>query len=185
MSRSLGRRLFVTGLTTTYAVMLALALPLSAAQAHAAYVSSTPAANAVLTATPTTVTITFAQNLDPKGLSITVVDNKATVVSTGPAQISATDPKTASVTMKGDGSDIYRVDWTTVSAVDGDPTLGAFVFGVDPSGKTDKVPPTAASTTTTTTGTPAWVAILTGVAGLVVGFLIAFVLRGQRAPTAA
>ena len=79
--------------------------------------------------------------------------------------------------MKGDGSDIYRVDWTTVSAEDGDPTLGAFVFGVDPTGKSDKVPPTA---TTTTTGTPAWVAILTGVVGLVVGFLVAFLMRGQR-----
>lgn len=182
MPRILIRRAFAIGLTSLYAALLALALPLSAAQAHAAYVTSTPAANAVLKADPTTVTITFAQNLDPNGLSITVYDDKAKVVSTGPAHISTADPKSASVAMKGDGSDIYRVDWTTVSATDGDPTLGAFVFGVAPSGSSDKVPPAA---TTTTTGTPAWVAILTGVAGLAVGFLVASVLRNQRPQTTA
>ena len=184
MVRSLGRRVAALGLVTLFAAFLALVAPLGAAQAHAAYVSSTPAANSVLKADPTTVTITFAQPLDPKGLSITVYGNKAEVVSTGTAQISATDPKTASVTMKGDGSDIYRVDWTTVSAQDGDPTLGAFVFGVDPTGKTDKVPPTATTTPAASSGTPAWVAILTGVAGLVVGFIIALVVRGQRPQSA-
>jgi methionine-rich copper-binding protein CopC len=183
MQRSLICRAFVFGLASIYAAVLALALPLSAAQAHAAYVSSTPAANSVLKADPTTVTITFAQNLDPQGLSIIVYGNKAAVVSTGTAQISTTDPKTASITMKGDGSDIYRVDWSTVSAVDGDATLGAFVFGVDPSGKTDKVTP--AAIVQTTTGTPAWVAIATGVAGLVVGFIGANFLRDRRSQTTA
>jgi copper resistance protein C len=185
MSRSMLRRLLIGGLASVYAIALALAIPLGAAQAHAAYVSSTPAANSVLTKAPTSVSITFAQNLDTKGLSITVYDNTGKVVSTGTALISTTDPKSASISMTGDDSDIYRVDWTTVSAVDGDPTLGAFVFGVDPSGKTDKVPPVASTTpTTSSTGTPAWLAILTGVAGLAVGFFVAALLRNQRTSTA-
>ena len=93
MQRTLIRRVFVVGLTTAYAAMLALALPLSAAQAHAAYVSSTPKANEVLTAAPTTVTITFAQNLSPQGLSITVYGNKADVVSTSTAQNQCHQPQ--------------------------------------------------------------------------------------------
>jgi copper resistance protein C len=149
--------------------------------AHAGYGSSVPAANAVLTSAPSSVTITFVQQLDPKGLSITVYGNKGNVVSTGQAQISATDPKTASVTMKGDDSDIYRVDWTTVSAEDGDPTLGAFVFAVDPSGKSDKVAASTTTTTSSSTGLPAWSAILAGVLGLVVGGGAGYLVSRQRA----
>ncbi len=115
------------------------------------------------------VSITFVQKLDPQGLHITVYGNKGEVVSTGTAQISATDPYTATVTMKGDDSDIYRVDWNNVSAEDGDPTLGAFVFAVDPSGESDKVTPTSTTTVTTTTGVSTLAAILIGIAGLVVG----------------
>jgi hypothetical protein len=73
--------------------------------------------------------------------------------------------------MTGDGSDIYRVDWNDVSAEDNDPTIGAFVFGVDPTGKTDKVPPVATATipTSTSAGVPPFVAALIGIAGLIVG----------------
>ena len=140
------------------------------AEAHAAYKSSNPAENSVLKEAPTTVSITFVQKLDPQGLNITVYGNKGEVVSTGQAQISATDPYTASVSMKGDDSDIYRVDWNNVSAEDGDPTLGAFVFAVDPSGQSDKVTPTATTpAATTSTGVSPWVAVLIGLVGLIVG----------------
>lgn len=134
---------------------------------HAAYKSSVPAANSVVKVAPTTVSITFAQRLAPQNLSIVVYDQHARAVSTGQAQISPTDPYTATVTMQGDGSDIYRVDWNDVSAEDGDATVGAFVFGVDPSGATDKVPPV--TTTVTQSGVAPWLAALIGVAGLVVG----------------
>jgi methionine-rich copper-binding protein CopC len=146
----------------------ALALTVSAASAHASYVRSTPAANAVLTSAPSTVSITFAQRLDPQGLMIAVYGHKGNIVSTGQAQISATDPKTATISMKGDDSDIYRVDWQTVSAEDGDPTLGAFVFAVDPSGKSDKVV-TTTSVAPTSSGVPPLIAALIGVGGLILG----------------
>lgn len=157
-----------------------LALPLAAAQAHAGYKSSNPAPNSVLTKAPALVRITFEQNLDTKGLSITVYDNVGKVVSTGAAQIVTGKPDTASVAMAGDGSDIYRVDWTTVSAQDGDPTLGAFVFGVDPSGKTDKVPPTPTTTITKTTGVPTLLAVLFGIIGLAVGYGVAVALQRRQ-----
>jgi len=152
------------------AAILALVSGSLTAQAHAAYKSSNPAENSVLKTAPTTVSITFVQKLDPQGLSITVYGNKGDVVSTGQAQISANDPYTATIAMKGDGSVIYRVDWNNVSAEDGDPTLGAFVFAVDASGTSDKVTPTQSATTAgASSGVSIWVAILAGVLGLVVG----------------
>lgn len=144
---------------------------------HAAYKSSVPAANSVLKVAPTVVSITFVQRLDPSHLNITVYGNTGDVVSTGNAQISATDPYTATVTMKGDGSDIYRVDWNNKSAEDGDPTLGAFVFAVDPSGKSDKVQATTPTVINTSTGIPGWLAALIGVAGLLIGAGVATAIR--------
>jgi methionine-rich copper-binding protein CopC len=165
------------------AMLLSLVVTTGVADAHAAYVSSNPAANTVLKTAPTTITITFAQNLNPQGLSIVVYGNKGDVVSTGTAQISSTDPKTASVTIKGDGSDIYRVDWNNVSAEDGDPTLGAFVFAVDPSGTSDKVASVAATSTkaSTSSGVSVLAAILIGLAGLVVGAGVTYLGTRPRA----
>jgi methionine-rich copper-binding protein CopC len=173
--------------TALCVALLVVAFTTGTAQAHAAYVSSTPAANSVQAAAPTVITIHFAQNLSPQGLSIVVYGNKGTVVSTGTAQISSSDPKTASVTMKGDDSDIYRVDWTTVSAEDSDPTLGAFVFAVDPSGKSDKVQTTAATSTpataSTSSGVSPLVAILIGIAGLVIGAGGTYLVTRPRSST--
>jgi methionine-rich copper-binding protein CopC len=56
--------------------------------------------------------------------------NKGKTVSTGPAQVVRTDFKTMTVAMQGDDSEIYLVQWHTVSADDGDPDIGAFTFTV-------------------------------------------------------
>jgi methionine-rich copper-binding protein CopC len=169
------------------AALIALLMPGTAAQArtahptvpfHAAYKSSIPAANSIVKTDPTQVTITFLQNLSPQGLKIMVYDNKGQVVSTDDAQIVTGQPATAIVHMKGDGSDIYRVDWQNVSAQDGDSTLGAFVFGV---GDTDKVvPPT---TTTTSSGVAVPFAILIGIVGLVLGYVGATFFRPRTSTT--
>jgi methionine-rich copper-binding protein CopC len=172
-------------LVTLFGAVLALVGGVATVEAHAAYKSSDPAANSVVTVAPSTVSITFVQRLSPQGLSIVVYDRVGKAVSTSQAQISATDPYTASVSMTGDGSDIYRVDWNNVSAEDSDPTIGAFVFGVDPTGKTDKVPPVATVTPTapTSTGVAPFVAALIGIAGLVIGAGFTFV--SLRRPGAA
>ncbi len=78
--------------------------------------------------------------------------------------------------MTGDGSDIYRVDWNNVSAEDGDPTLGAFVFGVNTSGVSDKVPP-AATTTTPASPVPT---ILAGIIGLLLGSAATYFVTRPR-----
>ncbi len=160
------------------AALLALAWPLAAAHAHAAYQSSVPAANSHVATAPTQVTITFLQPLDPAHLSIVVYDNKAQIVSTGAAQIVTGQPDAAMVAMKGDGSDIYRVDWNNVSAEDGDPTLGAFVFGV---GTTDKVTPAAPGPSSGSSGAPVWLVIVIGLAGLIVGYGASYFVKPGKA----
>jgi methionine-rich copper-binding protein CopC len=165
----------------SFIALVAVTLGTLTAQAHAAYKSSNPAANSVLKKAPISVSITFVQKLDPQGLSITVYGNKAQVVSTGKAQISPTDPYTATVSMKGDDSDIYRVDWNNVSAEDGDPTLGAFVFAVDPSGTSDKVTSSVPTVASSSSGVSPLVAILLGLGGLVVGAAGSYVVTRPRA----
>jgi len=190
------RRIFrsapLVGVPVIIALSAVMLMPAALVLAHAAYVSSYPAPNTVYKTAPTEVTIHFAQVLSPQGLSIVVYDNRGRPVSIGQAQISFSDPKTASVAMKADGSDIYRVDWQNVSAEDGDPTLGAFVFGVDPTGKLDKVPAnpygaaTASSAATTgaassSSGLPLWATALVGVVGLLLGSGGGIVLARQVA----
>jgi methionine-rich copper-binding protein CopC len=168
--------------TTTALTVAVLAIALSAtiAQAHAAYKSSIPAANAVLKTAPATVSITFVQRISPQGLAITVYGNKGDVVSMGMAQISPKDPYTATISMKGDDSDIYRVDWNNVSAEDNDPTLGAFVFAVDASGTSDKV--TQPTATVAPSGISTLAAVFIGLGGLVVGAGgTYFAMRSRRA----
>ena len=187
MQRSRALRGALSLSAALFVALLAIAFTTVSAQAHAAYVSSDPAANSVQKTAPTVVRITFAQNVSPQGLNIVVYGNKGNVVSTGTAQISPTDPKTASVTMKGDGSDIYRIDWTTVSAEDNDPTLGAFVFAVDPSGQSDKVEAATAPSTpakaSASSGVSALVAVLIGIAGLLVGAGVTYLGTRPRTNT--
>lgn len=170
----------VLSITTLLIALFALAvLPTAPAQAHAKYVSSVPAANTTVKEAPTKVTITFAQKLDPSQLSITVYDTSGKLVSTGNATIVSEDQKTASVDMKSvEDSELYRVDWNTLSAEDQEATLGSFMFAVNSSGESDalEVPATPAPETNPTA------TILAGIIGLVVGAGAAyFVLRSRPA----
>lgn len=117
----------------TLALALALVALLARAgvvAAHASYVSSTPAANATVAMAPRTITIHFAQHVVPASSAIVVLDAQGKTVSTGTAQANRADLRTMTVPMHGDGSDIYLVQWRTVSADDGHSDIGAFVFHV-------------------------------------------------------
>ena len=167
-SRSTRRR--YTAVVLVAAVLAALAAVLvvpALAFAHASYMSSVPAANATLKAAPSVVTVHFAEEVNPTGSDIVVFDAKHQQVSTAPAQVERSDLTTMTVSMKGDGSDTYLVEWHTVSATDGDPDIGAFNFFVTASGSQ----PTGASGSgsSASTGTPAWVVVLVGIVGLVIG----------------
>ncbi|HEV8192607.1 MAG TPA: copper resistance protein CopC [Ktedonobacterales bacterium] len=148
------------------------------ASAHAAYVSSNPAANAVLQQVPSTVTITFAENLTPSSSNIIVYDSSMKQVSTGQAQVDNSNLKKMSVPIKGNDADVYVVVWHNVSADDGDPDAGSFSFFIG----SDKAPTSSTPAAASSSGTPVWVTILVGVLGLIVGGAgTAFVLRRNAA----
>ena len=157
----------ITTMTTLcLAAILAFAFGAGTASAHASYVSSDPAANAVLKSAPSLVTIHFLENVDLNGSGIVIYDAKHQPVS-GTAQVDRANLKTMTVPMTGDGSETYLVEWHTVSLDDGDPDIGAFTFTVNPKATTT----TSAHTTAASSGgaTPTWLAIIIGIAGPIIG----------------
>jgi copper transport protein len=170
------------------------------ASAHASYVSSDPAAGAVLATAPTQVTVHFAEPVNPAGANgipsslqvflntdlknSTYSDQDATLVSTGNGQVLAADSSTMTVPMKGAAGDgIYEVYWHTVSAADGDPDSGVFFFGVGTSTGQGVVVVTRTATTTASAGFPLWATILIAVVALVLGGGIGALMR-RRPPAA-
>lgn len=138
--------------------------------AHASYVSSDPAANAVVKTAPAAVVIHFAEALTPSGSAVTVYDAKGQVVS-GAAQVEQNDLQTMRVPMTGDDSEVYLVVWHTTSAADGDPDVGAFSFFVNASGASELAPKpaTTGATSQAPTGAPIWLAVLIGIVALLAG----------------
>ncbi len=105
--------------------------------------------------------------------------------------MSLTNPEEMSIAIKPDSANlngVYVVQWKTVSALDGDPDQGAFVFTVNAGVVTTPTPvatttaSTAPSTTTTsgTGGTPVWVSIVVGVVALLIGLGVGLWLGRRR-----
>jgi copper resistance protein C len=121
---SRARSLIAAGLS-----ILTLIASTSAASAHAQYQSSTPAANATVSAAPNTVQVTWTQELASIQFTITGPDGSTNLVS-GPATIDLAQRHNASVPMKDAGPGQYLVLWHNVSGDDGDPNDGSFAFTV-------------------------------------------------------
>jgi methionine-rich copper-binding protein CopC len=100
----------------------------SIAFAHAQYSSSTPASNATVSAAPTTLGVTFTEEL--ASIQIAITGPHGSEVTTGKASIDLAHRTTASVSLKDDGPGVYTVVWHNVSGDDGDPNDGSFTFTV-------------------------------------------------------
>ena len=144
---------------------------------HAKVLSAIPAIGSTINQAPTTVTVDCAENInpDPTKSNLFVYGPAGDLISQGNAKVSLSNPKEMSVTIKPGSNGVYVVRWITVSAVDGDPDEGAFVFTVSPG--VSATPTTATTTTNTTTppttfgtsGVPLWVPIVVGVLALLIG----------------
>ena len=127
----------------------------SAHVAHAKVLSATPAIGSTITQAPTKVTVFTAENInpDPKLSNLFVYSPAGDLISQGDAKVSLSDPKQMSISIKPGGNGVYVVRRITVSALDGDPDEGAFVFTVKPA---IVATPTATSHGSTTTTTNEW-----------------------------
>lgn len=107
------------------AFIAALILAPTNAEAHATVVSSYPEPGQQVGATPGVVVLQFSEPINSR-LS------RASVASPDGQRFSGTasDPHQIQVRLKTNAPGIYRVDWTTVSVVDGHTLRGSFEFGV-------------------------------------------------------
>jgi copper resistance protein C len=116
-------------LALAFAVVAVLAIgAATVASAHARFASSTPAANGTVSSAPTSLAITFSEEL--ASIQITVTGPHGSEVTTGNASIDLGHRTNASVALRDDGPGSYTVVWKNVSGDDGDPNDGAFVFTV-------------------------------------------------------
>ncbi len=160
---------------------------------HAKVTKAIPAIGSTVSQAPTTVTVFALENInpDPNKSNLFIYSPAGDLISQGNAKVSLTNPEEMSIAIKPDSANlngVYVVQWKTVSALDGDPDQGAFVFTVKTGTVTTPTPlatttaSTAPSTTTTSGigGTPVWVSIVVGVVALLIGLSVGLVLGRRR-----
>lgn len=144
----------------------------SSALAHAMYKSSVPAASTSVASAPTSVRVTFTEEL--KELTLTVKGPDGSTVSTAAAVIDLANRDTASVPIRPAGNGRYDVAYHTVSADDGEEHDGTFAFGVGAGVALPAILPSTGEVAVV----EAWPMLSVGVALLVVG--AGFRWRAQR-----
>src|SRR2546425_3458563 len=171
---SMGLLYFMTGTVSAHSTI----------PAHAKVNKAIPAIGSTISQAPTTVTVFTLENINPtpSKSNLFVYSPAGDLISQGNAKVSLTNPREMSITIKPDPANlhgVYVVQWKTVSAEDGDPDQGAFVFTVNAAAVASPTPAATTSTSQATTpsntntsgtsGTPIWVPIVVGVIALLVG----------------
>ena len=142
--------------------------------AHAKVYKAIPAIGSTITQAPTSVTVFTLENINPnpKISNLFVYSPSGELINQGTIKFSLSNPTEMSIAIKPTGNGVYIVRWITVSALDGDPDEGAFVFTVQPSAPAKATTPTTPATPTTSasSGIALWVPIVVGILALLVGF---------------
>jgi len=118
-----------------YAFALAgiLSLPgAGTALAHADLASADPAAGASVKTAPTTLSITFTEEVEPKFSSIEVIDASGKRFDDGKAQTAPDNEKLLSIGLKPLAPGTYKVIWHATAADDSHKTKGSYEFTVQP-----------------------------------------------------
>lgn len=111
--------------------LLGLLAASAPAAAHADFITSTPAPYDIWNVAPAYVSVTVSEAVQPGSPRIIVTNGTNANVTSGPTQLSASDPTTFSVhLLSGIGPSVYTVTWSVISADDGHLTAGTFYFMV-------------------------------------------------------
>ena len=119
------------GLLAALVAASVLILMGGAAAAHANYVKSNPASDARLTKPPAEVRVTFSETPAARGSDVAVLDVHGNRFDNHDVTLVSDEPNTLRVSLGVMGDGGYIVSWTTVSAVDGHETNGAFAFAIN------------------------------------------------------
>lgn len=114
---------------TLLVFLLGLSLAAAPAAAHSRYVSSNPAACAILPSAPSRVTITVSEAVQAGTATIRVTNAAGTRFDQPTVTLSG-DGRTMSVDLAPSGPGTYSVNWTAVSAMDGHFTRDSFEYAV-------------------------------------------------------
>ena len=121
--RSIGLRFFASTLACT-----ALILGTPEALAHARPKVMAPAPDSTVNS-PSTVTVTFSEAVEPKFSSLEVVDGQGKKYNTAHSAPASGDAKTLTLAMPPLHSGVYQVHWVSVAA-DGHRMEGEYKFTV-------------------------------------------------------
>jgi methionine-rich copper-binding protein CopC len=111
--------------------LLALAGMPDVGEAHAALVSSVPAARATVSASPPRVTLTFNEPLEPAYARVSVWDGAGGQVDLKDAAVDRDNPKILGVSLPPLAPGLYSVRYRVLS-VDGHVVEASFGFSVGP-----------------------------------------------------
>ncbi len=121
-----------------------LALPESpSALAHAVPERANPPMDTAVPVMPSTIEVWFSEEVESDGTTLEVLRLDGTKVDMGNSAVDLQDPTRTRVTVgvhSGLDNGEYLVQWTAVSAVDGDTTSGSYRFTVDPAASPAPVP---------------------------------------------
>lgn len=172
-------------LTLTVATTLALLLGSAPAWAHTELESSTPAADAALPSAPSTVALTFGEDVSPDLATVTVTGPDGTRYENGAPTASGATLNQALRPLGPAGN--YRIDYRVVSD-DGHPVSGTVPFsltapGPGASAAGPAAPPAPPASPETAAGsdaatTPAWPWIVGAVLVVLAGAGLALRRRG-------
>lgn len=112
-------------------------------RAHAVPERANPPMNAAVPVMPSTIEVWFSEEIKSEGTTLQVLRLDGTQVDLGNAAVDLQDPTRTRVTVDvhpGLDNGEYLVQWTAVSAIDGDSTSGSYRFTVDPSASPVPVP---------------------------------------------
>ena len=121
-----GRSGWARALGAVVIVVLAVLLPAGVASAHAILESSNPPDGSVVPVAPTSVTLTFSEDVQVQPDGVRVIDGSGARLDQGKAKAAGSQVE---VPVKALARGSYLVSWRVISA-DSHPVRGAFTFSV-------------------------------------------------------